>query len=510
MIFFLCGFLLGSFFVYLAFRLKKKRYWQLGSEILHRAELESEKKESALALKLKEREFQEEKRLRELEENCFRKLDKEKEKLRKKEEKLEASWTLFVKKMADVEKKKEWLIEKERENQEEREKIASQIQALNEKLSQTAKLLPEEAKKLLFANLERELEAEISGYITKKRLELESDAQIEAQRVLALTLGRLSLKASHETALSQVSLPSDEMKGRIIGREGKNIRTFEEKTGVNLIIDETPKTVIISSYDPYRRAVAHLALVELISDGRIHPSHIEEVVVASQEKVLRKIKEEGERAVKRVQIIPPSSEIIRLLGALSLRYSLGQNVLEHSIEVACIMGLMAQELNLDAELAKRIGLLHDIGKAVSHEEEGSHALIGLEMALKHGESQDVANGIGSHHGEIAAETIEGLLASSADTLSGARMGARSEGAEYLFKRMQKLEALASSFEGVEKAYAFSSGKELRIIAEPKLISDEELTILARKIAKQIEEEITFSGKIKVTVIRERKATEYAI
>jgi ribonuclease Y len=300
------------------------------------------------------------------------------------------------------------------------------------------------------------------------------------------------------------------MKGRIIGREGRNIRTLERETGVNFIIDDTPGAVVLSGFDPVRLYIAKTALTELLADGRIHPTRIEEVVAKARETVKKKIWQYGEDAALRANLMNLHPELITLLGKLKFRFSYGQNVLEHSLEVSHILGMMAAELNLDVSLAKRIGLLHDIGKAVTHEVEGSHAIIGYDLALKYGESQKVANGIGCHHREMEPITVEGSLCGAADAMSASRPGARIEALEEYIKRQHKLEEIAMAFPGVDKAFSLQAGRELRLEVLPEMIDDDGAINLARDLSKKIEQEIHYNGKIKVTVIREKRVVEYAL
>ncbi len=330
-----------------------------------------------------------------------------------------------------------------------------------------------------------------------------------AQEVVAQTIQRYAADFTVENTVSVVNLPSDEMKGRIIGREGRNIRTFEMITGVDLIIDDTPEAVLISSFDPIRREVARLALEKLIVDGRIHPARIEELVDKAKLQVEEKIIQEGEQALFDAGVKNVNSELVKLLGKLYFRTSYGQNVLQHSKEVAYFASLMASELGVDTTLAKRAGLLHDIGKALDHEVEGPHAKIGAELASRYGEKKEVVHAIEAHHGEVEAQTVEAVLVQAADAISASRPGARRESLESYIKRLEKLEKIADGFEGVEKSYAIQAGREIRIMVKPDRIDDARAAKLAYDIARKIEKELEYPGQIKITVIRETRTVEYA-
>ena len=338
----------------------------------------------------------------------------------------------------------------------------------------------------------------------------EQELQNDARRILVAAMQRISSKPNNDLTATIVQLPNEDMKGRIIGREGRNIRALERATGITFIIDDTPNTVVLSGFDPVRMQIAKVALTDLMNDGRIHPTRIEEAVEKATETVKKQIRSYGEDAALRTGIINLHPELITLVGKLKFRHSYGQNILDHSIEVANLMGMMAAELGLDPRLAKRIGLLHDMGKAVSHEVEGTHALIGRDLALKYGETPDVANGIGCHHHEIEPTTIEGSLCSAADAISASRPGARIEAIEEYIKRLKRLEEIAYEFPGVEKAFALQAGREIRIFVLPDMIDDNGTIHLARDLAKRIESDLSYPGKIKVTVTREKRAVEYAV
>jgi ribonuclease Y len=339
--------------------------------------------------------------------------------------------------------------------------------------------------------------------------EAREEAERRAKKVISVSIERLAGEFVAERTTSVIHLPSDDMKGRIIGREGRNIRAIEAATGVDLIIDDTPEAVLISSHSPIRREIARVGLERLISDGRIHPARIEEVVKKAEQEVEEAVREAGQRAVLELGVHGVHPEIIKLVGMLKYRYSYGQNVLMHSIETAYICGIMAAELGLNEKQARRAGLLHDIGKAVSHEIEGSHAIIGGEVARKYGESAKIVNAIAAHHEEVRAETVLAPLVDAADALSGARPGARREVLESYVKRLESLEHICNSFSGVEKSFALQAGREVRIIVNPHSVSDGDAAALAREVVKRIQSEMTYPGQIRVTVIRETRATEFA-
>ncbi|MGC9033446.1 MAG: ribonuclease Y, partial [Thermosulfidibacteraceae bacterium] len=374
---------------------------------------------------------------------------------------------------------------------------------------QKSKLTEEEAKEIIKQQVLDEARKEAYEMVRIIEEEAKEKAEKKAKEIIATAIQRYSADEVIENTVSVVYLPSDEMKGRIIGREGRNIRAFESITGVDLIIDDTPEVVVLSCHDPIRREIAKRALEALIKDGRIHPARIEEVVKKKELEVEAHIKEVGESVVFELGIGNIHPELVKLIGRLKYRTSYGQNILEHSKEVAVFCGIMAAELGLDASLAKRIGLLHDIGKAVNHEVEGSHAIIGADLTKKYGENEKVVNAIASHHGEVEPTSIEAILLIAADTLSAARPGARREVVEAYLKRITRMEEIASSYKGVEKAYAIQAGRELRVIVIPEEISDEELHFLAKDIAKRLQEELTYPGNIKVHVIRETRAVEVA-
>jgi ribonuclease Y len=429
----------------------------------------------------------------------------------------------LIQREENLDKKVEVIDKKEREFTEKLKELAAKEQKLRsmeeeykvmlaeekDSLQRVSGLTAEEAKKLLLSRMEEDVRQEAGLMIKRIEEETKQESDKKAREILATAIQRCAVEHTVETTVSVVHLPNDEMKGRIIGREGRNIRALEMATGIDVIIDDTPEAVILSGFDPVKREVARIALTRLMEDGRIHPGRIEEVVEKVKKEMEVSIKEGGEQAVFEVGIRGIHPELVKLLGKLKYRTSYGQNVLDHLKESAFIMGTMANELGLDAQLAKRMGLLHDIGKAVSHEVEGAHPKLGAEMAKKYGENDLVVNAIEGHHGDIAPISIYTVLSSAADAVSGARPGARRETLEIYIKRLEKLEEIADSFKGVEKAYAIQAGREIRVIVEPSKITDAQATVLSREIKKKIEEGMEYPGQIKITVIRETRAIEYA-
>ncbi len=382
-------------------------------------------------------------------------------------------------------------------------------QEAQRQLEQAARMSADEARKLLMDNMIEEARHEAAKQIKHIEEEARQDADKKAKKVLATTIQRYSSDFVSEATVSVVHLPNDDMKGRIIGREGRNIRALEAATGMDLIIDDTPEAVIISGFDPVRREVARLSLDKLITDGRIHPARIEEVVAKTGEELDQVIKDAGEQATFELGIHGIHRELVRLLGRLKYRTSYSQNQLKHAIEVGFLAGIMAAELGLNAKLARRAGLLHDLGKAVDHEVEGSHAIIGADLLKKHGESAEIVHAVRAHHEEIKPESLLAVLIQAADALSGARPGARREMLETYVKRLEELEKLSRSFKGVDKAFAIQAGREVRVMVENSKVDDNEALLLSKDIAKKIENEMTYPGQIRVTVIRETRAVEYA-
>jgi len=429
-------------------------------------------------------------------------LQKQERRLQQKEENLD-------RKTENIERKEELLAQKHAAADRTQEEIELIKRSQTEMLERISGFTTEEAKQYLISQVESQVTHEAALKIKEVESRCKEEADQRAKEIIATAIQRCAADHVSEVTVSVVPLPNDEMKGRIIGREGRNIRTLETLTGVDLIIDDTPEAITVSCFEPVRREVARVALEKLIADGRIHPTHIEEMVEKARREVDTVIKQEGERAVLETGVRGLHPEVVRMLGRLHYRTSYGQNVLQHSIEVSHIAGLMASELGLDTHAAKRAGLLHDIGKALDHEYEGTHVTLGMEFCRKYKEREDILNAIQAHHGDVECKTLVACLVQAADAVSAARPGARRENLENYIKRLEKLEEISSSYEGVEKSYAIQAGREVRVMVRPEQVSEDQMVILARDLAKRIETELEYPGQIKVHVIRETKVVEYA-
>ena len=422
----------------------------------------------------------------------------------------------LIQKEENLEKRSDNFEKRERELEREMQDLEKQKEELEKlhdqeviELQKIAALTKEEAKEKLLSEMEKELVAEKAALIREQDQKAKETVNKDAKEMLCYAIQKCAADHSQETTVSIVALPNDEMKGRIIGREGRNIKALETLTGIDLIIDDTPEAVVLSGFDPLRREVAKIALEKLIDDGRIHPAKIEEMVEKAKEEVENTIKEEGERAVLETGVIGLHPDIVKLIGKLKYRTSYGQNVLNHSIEVSNLARIMADELGLDTKLARRAGLLHDLGKALDHDMEGTHVEIGVEILKKYKENPAVINAVEAHHGDVEPQTLEAVLVQAADAISASRPGARRETLEAYIKRLQNLEEIADSFDGVEKSFAIQAGREIRILVKPDKISDDQMTILARDVAKKVEAEMDYPGQIKVNIIRETRVVDYA-
>ena len=431
------------------------------------------------------------------------------QRLAQREDNLDKKETALDKKNEQTEQYKKNLQKKEEELKKMQEKVSHQHELMVAELEKVAQLTKEEAKQNLEELIVEDARKEAAVMVRQIEQEAKEEADTTAKKIVSLAIQRCAGDQATEIAVSVVPLPNDDMKARIIGREGRNIRAIENATGIELIVDDTPEVVILSGFDPVRREIARLSLERLIADGRIHPARIEETVEKVRRELDQKIKEDGEAAAFEVGVFGLHPEIVKLLGRLRYRTSYGQNVYKHSIEVAHLAGMMAAELGVDVNLAKRAGLLHDLGKAVDHEVEGTHMQIGADLAKKYRENANVVNAILAHHGDVEPKTVEAVLVQAADAVSGARPGARRETTTNYVKRLEQLEAIAGGFKGVEKCYAIQAGREVRVMVKPEQVDDAQAMFLAKDIAKKIESELEYPGQIKVNVIREFRSVEYA-
>lgn len=482
---------------------------QEAKDIIDKAKEEAGKIEREASLEVKEKFINLKQDFEKQTHSQRKKFSEMERRLLQKEENLERKFRNMEKKERDISNKEQRIYTKERDLKNKENEVAKKNQDILRELERVAQSTQEEAKRELQKRIEEEAKLESVQTIKKIEEETKERSQAIAKDIISQAIQRSAAEHVVETTVAVVDLPSDDMKGRIIGREGRNIRALELATGVDIIVDDTPEAVILSSFDPIRREMARLAIEKLVVDGRIHPARIEEIVANVKEELDAKIKEEGESAALELRIQDLHPELIKLMGKLKYRTSYGQNVLQHSKEVAYLSALMARELGADEKVALRAGLLHDVGKAVDREVEGTHTELSVSLSKKYGESEAVCQAIASHHRDIDFPSVEAVLVQAADTLSAARPGARRELLETYIKRLEKLEEIAGSYEGVAKAFALQAGREIRIIVESQKISDDQASLVAKELAKTIKNELDYPGQIKVTVIREMRAVEYA-
>lgn len=436
-------------------------------------------------------------------------LQRSENRIQQKEEAIEKKENQLDKKLENVEAYKQELIGREHAIAQKQAEVDKAHENMLSALETVAQMTKDEAKTVLISSIEDEAKRDAAKMVRDIEAQAKDDAEKKSREIVSLAVQRCAVDHASDITVSVVNLPNDELKGRIIGREGRNIRALESATGVDLIIDDTPEAVVLSSFDPVRREIARVALEKLLSDGRIHPGRIEETVEKAKREVEAQIKEAGENAIFEAGVYGLHNDLVKLLGRLKFRTSYGQNVLKHSLEVSFLAGVMASELGADVTLAKRAGLLHDIGKAVDHEVEGTHITIGADLAKKYKESKEVIHCIAAHHNDIEPNSIEAIVIQCADAISGSRPGARRESIENYVKRLEKLESIANGYKGVDKSFAIQAGREIRIIVKPEVVDDAGTVFLAKEVAKQIETEMEYPGQIKVNVVRELRSTEYA-
>lgn len=498
---------------FVAFKAGEDHRKKTSEALLGRAEEQAKsivsEAEKLAASKKRELTLEAKEEIQKLKAECDKEIKERRNELSRQERRLNQKEETLDKKTDNLERKDQSLNAKLKALEKKEQEITDIKNQQTAELERISGMTVDEAKDVLLKGIEARTRHEAAVMIKEIEQEAKDNADRKAKDIVAMAIQKVAADHVAETTVSVVNLPSDEMKGRIIGREGRNIRTLETLTGVDLIIDDTPEAVVVSSFDPVRREVAKVALEKLIVDGRIHPARIEETVEKSRKEVEAIIKQEGESATFETGVHGLHPELIKLLGKLKYRTSYGQNVLKHSIEVAHLAGVMAGELGVDVAIAKRAGLLHDIGKAVDHEVEGSHVTIGADIAKKYRENRDVIHAIMAHHGDVEPQTIVASLVQAADAISAARPGARRENLETYIKRLQKLEEIANEFEGVEKSFAIQAGREIRIMIKPELVKDDGMVIIAKDIVKRIENELEYPGQIKVSLIRETRAVDYA-
>jgi len=488
------------------------RYTQLQAKfVVITQQLEQQKVEQQRALDAQRREMEVELKEQEI---AFRKaveeeLREDRVEMNKAKQRLEQREDNLDKKKDEYERKEQSLNDREMHLDERETELDEQEEQRDEELQRIARLTRDEARDLLMRDIERDMAAEVAALMRRKRQQALDEAQHNASKIVVNAIQNCAVEQTTETTVSVVSLPSEEMKGRIIGREGRNIRAFEQATGIDLIVDDTPEAVVLSGFDPVRREVARIALERLVSDGRIHPARIEEMIEKAQSEIAQKIKDAGEKAAFEAGVSGLHPELLRLLGRLQYRTSFGQNVLKHSIEVSLLAGRMAGEVGARAEIARRAGILHDLGKAVDADQEGPHALLGAELALDRGEKPEVVHPIEAHHDDVEIQTVEAALVQAADAISASRPGARRETLEKYIKRLEALEEIARTFDGVERVYAIQAGREIRVTVKPDKIDDLAAYRLARGMAERIQAEVDYPGQIRVTIIRETRSVEYA-